>query len=285
MCIRDRKYATNDVLMLQEVSSDFIRQLGHSSLATTNHIVLPAKLDSKRDQNSVILLSKLRFGTSVEHVKEVTPAVEKTLKAGLAAGKKSPLANGDLLAIQTEDVNGQKYTFASFHGDTNGLASVPVLSALHEAVNHETNGGRQLVFALDANTYENPGTKGEKQGVLGFTKTFLDLGMSSCWGNSPNPQSYTTCNARTFLQPQLNKACHTPQPDADGLIRKFPSKADVNLKDYILFYSDQLTHSRTLKDNTGKRTYQDGIFFPTMTFPSDHGLVETVLMPKQDSSL
>ncbi len=41
-------------------------------------------------------------------------------------------------------------------------------------------------------------------------------------------------------------------------VGKFPSKADVNLKDYILFYSDQLTHSRTLKDNTGKRTYQDG---------------------------
>ena len=33
----------------------------------------------------------------------------------------------------------------------------------------------------------------------------------ACWGSPVNPSLYTTFNARTFLQPQLNKAAPTPQ--------------------------------------------------------------------------
>ena len=153
------------------------------------------------------------------------------------------------------------------------------------------------------------------------------VGMSSCWGNHPDKTNYTTCNARTFLQPQLNKvctatetavllpalelwftccfrqACPHPQADADGIISKcfvqtsvlcaaphtqhsaesarqlgllslflfclfsrkfhrhrhqshlccvyfclfsgkFHKNADVNLKDYVLFYANHLKASR-----------------------------------------
>ena len=34
---------------------------------------------------------------------QITPMVEKELKAQLPAGGKSPVANGDLLAVVTED--------------------------------------------------------------------------------------------------------------------------------------------------------------------------------------
>ena len=30
--------------------------------------------------------------------------------------------------------------------------------------------------------------------------------MNSCYGPTPNPKNYTTFHARTYLQPQLNKA-------------------------------------------------------------------------------
>jgi hypothetical protein len=33
----------------------------------------------------------------------------------------------------------------------------------------------------------------------------------------------------------------------------------------------------TTKDNTGLRRYTEGMVFPTLKFPSDHGLVATVL--------
>merc|ERR1719272_1595080 len=122
---------------------------------------------------------------------------------------------------------------ASFHGDTNGLASVPVLGGVHAVA--QSSSDRSLIFGLDANTYEHPGA--DKQGIAGFAQDFLSKGMNSCWGPAPEPQSHTTCNARTFLQPQLNKACHAPTHGADGLIGSFPALADVNLKDYILFYS------------------------------------------------
>eukprot|EP00658_Telonema_sp_P-2_P065142 TRINITY_DN54466_c0_g1_i1.p1 TRINITY_DN54466_c0_g1~~TRINITY_DN54466_c0_g1_i1.p1 ORF type:complete len:187 (-),score=39.07 TRINITY_DN54466_c0_g1_i1:287-847(-) len=127
--------------------------------------------------------------------------------------------------------------------------------------------------------------KGERQSVSGFTSKFQDLGMNSCWGPNPDPDRHTTCNARTYLQPQLNKACRTPERRSDGSIVTFPAKADVNLKDYILFYERQLTFHSTIRDNTGDRVYQEGVFYPTMAFPSDHGITETILTHKQDSQL
>ena len=41
------------------------------------------------------------------------------------------MANGDLLVISATDVFGRSYLLASFHGDTNGLATLPVLAAVH----------------------------------------------------------------------------------------------------------------------------------------------------------
>jgi len=282
--ILERSYVHNDAILLQEVSSDFITKLTSSPMALSHHIVLPAKLDTKRDQNSIILLNKIKFGPNIkETTVEITEKVDKALKDSLAAGTKSPLANGDLLAIETTDAFGNAWTLASFHGDTNGLASVPVLTALHKAV--PASSPSRLVFGLDANTYEHPGSKGEKQGVDEFALDFVGKGMSSCWGNHPDKMNYTTCNARTFLQPQLNKACPHPQADADGIIRKFHKNADVNLKDYVLFYANHLKSSSTLKDNTGDRQYREGMFFPTMSFPSDHGVLETKLTILDSSSL
>jgi hypothetical protein len=44
---------------------------------------------------------------------------------------------------------------ASFHGDTNGLATVPVLKALHEAFT-KSYPDHIVIFGLDANTVRDP---------------------------------------------------------------------------------------------------------------------------------
>ena len=48
-------------------------------------------------------------------------------------------------------------------------------------------------------------------------------------------------------------------------------KGDKNAKDFILFFHADYRVLRTDKDNTGRRTYIEGMVFPTLSFPSDHG--------------
>lgn len=61
----------------------------------------------------------------------------------------------------------------------------------------------KLLFGLDANTYASP--EKDQQGVLDFADFYNSLKLNSCYGHYPNPRNYTTFNARTHLQPQLNK--------------------------------------------------------------------------------
>ena len=49
-----------------------------------------------------------------------------------------------------------------------------MLTALHKAV--PASSPSRLVFGLDANTYEHPGSKGEKQGVDEFALDFVGKG-------------------------------------------------------------------------------------------------------------
>jgi hypothetical protein len=124
-----------------------------------------------------------------------------------------------------------------------------------------------LVFGLDANTYERA-TPGKTQDVLEFAEAYRREQYTSVWGDIPDPKNHTTFNARTFLQPQLNKAARK-----DELV----AKGDVNPKDFILFSPSEYSVKRTWKDNTGKREYVEGMVFPTLDFPSDHGVLSSTL--------
>merc|ERR1719164_185796 len=94
-----------------------------------------------------------------------------------------PVANGDLYVLSVEDLLGRHYLLASFHGDTNGLATLPVLAAVHQlAASMPTH---KLVFGLDANTYEVGSSS--KQGVTPFAADFVAKGYNSCWGETPDP--------------------------------------------------------------------------------------------------
>ncbi|KAG7368448.1 hypothetical protein IV203_031191 [Nitzschia inconspicua] len=267
--ILENTYADSDIITLQEVSSSFIDQARASKLGKIFHIIAPINLDAVRDQNSVIFLNKESFpkGAGVE----ITSLVESAFPEGV----KVPVAKGDILAITATNKFGVQLVVASFHGDTNGLATKPVLDAVVKAMADDSAlGGHRLVFGMDANTYEKA-TPGKQQDVLDYAKHFTSMGLTSCWGDTPNPANYTTYNARTYLQPQLNKACKSTEKREKG---------DVNPKDFIIFPKQDFKVLKTWKDNTGKREYIEDMAFPTLEFPSDHGLLATILEPVASTS-
>ena len=114
-----------------------------------------------------------------------------------------------------------------------------MLAAVHALAQRMPS--HRLVFGLDANTYETGSKK--LQGVVGFGKDFVSKGYSSCWGDAPDPSNHTTFNARTFLQPQLQKAAKSTEK---------ASKGDKNPKDFILFPKASFSLDEALKDNTGE---------------------------------
>lgn len=260
--ILENKYIHSDIITLQEVSSSLVDQARARLLGKQYHIITPATLDPVRDQNSVICLNKKTFpkGMQIELTDKVIAQFPKDAKV--------PVANGDILAITTESASGDKYVVASFHGDTDGLATKPVVNAVVQAMKNDAAlANHMLIFGLDANTYEHA-KPGKQQDVLDFAEAYQTLGLTSCWGDLPNPSNYTTFNARTFLQPQLNKACRQAE---------MREKGDVNPKDFILFFRSHFDVIHTWKDNTGEHKYLENTPFPTLNFPSDHGILATII--------
>merc|ERR1719163_1696269 len=91
-----------------------------------------------RDQNSLVFLCKKRFPSMAS---EFTDEVLSSLS-------KAPVANGDLYAATVFDSSNRPFVVASFHGDTNGLATIPVTDAL--LTHMKTLENHKLLFGLDA---------------------------------------------------------------------------------------------------------------------------------------
>jgi hypothetical protein len=264
--ILEQQYLDSDIITLQEVSSQFIDMARASPLGQTFHIIASSDMDPVRDQNSVICLRKSTFPNGAAYI-EIT----KEVTAAFPTGLKVPVSAGDILAIATNDAGGEKFVIASFHGDTNGLATKPVTDAIVKAMATNSRlSDHKLIFGLDANTYEHA-VPGKTQDVLDYATNFAGHGLLSCWGETINPANYTTYNARTFLQPQLNKACRQSEKRSSG---------DVNPKDFILFPKQAYQIVHTWKDNTGEKKYIEDMAFPTLSFPSDHGILATIIEPR-----
>ena len=255
--ILSESYADAQVIFLQEAAASILARARASELGPRYELIHSGALDGKRDQNTVILLRRDTFNLSSvqEHTARVLGYVDHS----------THVANGDLLVVSVADTSGRMYLLASFHGDTNGLATRPLLAALHQL--HQSMPQHRLIFGLDANTYEK-GIPGKKQDVLEFAADYVSKGLTSCWGDTPNPLSHTTYNARTFLQAQLQKAARS---------NELQTKGDKNPKDFILFPKWAFTPYATRKDNTGRREYIEQMVFPTLEFPSDHGIISTTL--------
>ena len=259
--ILKESYSEQGIYFLQEVSFSFMK-VAKAELDTYN-LYSPSKTDGDRDQNSVILLKKYQYKDVVEVTDEVL--------AQFPPNTKVPIAEGDLLCLfATDIVDETKYLLCSFHGDTNGLATVPVVEAVHKFA---TSKGRdaKLLFGMDANTYENP--EDDQQGVTDFAKKYTALQLSSCYGDHPDPKRYTTFAARTHLQPQLNKAVAYNEKDIKG---------DKNPKDFVLFFRSDFEVASAERDNTGVREFKENMVIPTLRFPSDHAITFSTLYENKD---
>eukprot|EP01060_Flectonema_neradi_P010847 TRINITY_DN1792_c2_g1_i1.p1 TRINITY_DN1792_c2_g1~~TRINITY_DN1792_c2_g1_i1.p1 ORF type:complete len:545 (+),score=84.15 TRINITY_DN1792_c2_g1_i1:162-1637(+) len=243
---------TSSVIFLQETSRELVLEL-QNSISGTHTVHVPLKFDNDRGQNSIILLKNSDF----DNVEEVTSSVLSRLQ-------RSGLANGDLFGVTARHIpSSTLWVLVSYHGDSNGMFSIPVVSAVH-SLGGQNN--RKIAIGMDANTHEY--SSPDLLGVVQFVELFVAKDLSSCWGENPNPQNYTTFNARTHLQSQLNAAIAYEDRTTSG---------DRNPKDFILFSRKDFKLLKTSKDNTGKHQFNENSMFPTMTFPSDHGIISSEL--------
>ena len=252
-------YRTRDVIFLQETASSFAdRVRADERLGLHYFVVEPQDRDAGRDQNSILLLWKFTF----RHFQEVTKRVVEAFDGD------SPVAPGDLLCVMATMHNGRQLLLCSFHGDTNGLASVPVVRAVKKA-SDRLGGEHRLVFGLDANTYK--ARREGVQNVLAFADAVRAAGLTSIYGDDVDEDFFTTFNARTYLQPQLNKAARAEEK---------AEKGDRNPKDFVLLSPGAFAVRSVWRDNKGDgRTYDDEMVFPTLSFPSDHGILSADLVP------
>ena len=268
--VLEQTYSDYDLICLQEVSNMFLSELHDSKTLSSNFdLVLPPKLN-RRDQNSVLMLQKSRF--SENRIFDLTEEVMKEILSIVGDHGKSPVGDGDIVAAQVSSL-----MVASFHGDTNGLASIPVVRAVQRVASKRK---LRLVFGLDANTHRQESKK--KQGVTSFRDMYRDLNIDSCWGKMKIiPDS--TFNGRTFLQAQLNKSVRSEDMKKARRNTSYTGSdwLDRNPKDFILFTSEHFKcdyESDTTLDNTGKMKFRENDPIPTLEFPSDHSIVSTTLV-------
>ena len=213
-------YSDRDVIFIQEAAVALVRKASlHPELSGKFAILVPSKLDSKRDQNSLIFVDRARFDAA-SHI-DVTACVAEALGGDF-------IDAGDLFVVSILGLGGRRWLLASFHGDSNGLSTQPVVSALHRA-HQMTFKDHVLLAGIDANT-QSHGHDRYHHGVGEFRALLRARRMVSAWDGERDPLIKTTCSARTSLQPQLSKAVP---------FHKRFSGATVSLKDWLLGYDDQ----------------------------------------------
>lgn len=252
-------YKEMDVMCLQECSTAVITVL-QQQLGTAYHIIVPGDADGTRDQNSLLCLSKKRYAAGYT---EITQNIIETFPEE----SRTSVMAGDLLVITCKTVTGQDYVLASFHGDSNGLAT-PVVTQKTAAFIEANHPTAKFVFGMDANTCSKDDP--EKLTVPPFLELCGQLRLGTCWGDSvvTGREAYTSYIGRSFLQPQLQKGIK---------FNDLATKGDRDLKDYILFKKDQYRVSKMWKDCSGSGAWIEDAILPSFDFPSDHAMLVCTL--------
>ena len=116
------------------------------------------------------------------------------------------LGKSDLYLLYMQNIEKPakpSFVVGSFHGDTPGLLTIPMIDAVAKLATNEYP-ECQLVIGLDANCYKKK--KDKHLFVDDLSKCLEQHALCSCFGSPINKDVVTTCMARTFLQPQTNKA-------------------------------------------------------------------------------
>jgi len=257
--ILEQRYSESDVIFLQETSVKFLETFRSHALADKYFVVVPEAFDSERNQNSIVLLSKDIF--SEDSVEEVTATIIAT------AG--DTVSGGDMVAFTCNDKHGTPFLAVSYHGDTAGLVTPPVVKMVSEA-QKASHPDATLLFGMDANAYSHKHPK--KLFIDDFVSGSAALGLHTCWGDDAAAMPTSVMNARTFCQTQLNKAIRRADfvPENKAI--------DCNPKDHFLYDPLQVQCSEAKIDNTGTGSvsvdvHDPTVIMPGMTFPSDHAIV------------
>ena len=255
--ILSQEYNDIDVIFIQEAAAIFVEQVREDTdMHGRYSVLLPWNVDGKRDQNSMILVRRDRFVES--SALDLTSTILSEMEG-------SWVAAGDLVVYSVADSHGRRWLLSSFHGDSNGLSTQPLMEALDHVARNRF-GDHLLVVGLDANTYSSPPDVFHHS-VESFGKFITDHGMRSSWGDVPDSSLYTTCSARTYLQTQFNKAVTYEK----RLCQK-------SLKDWIVGFRSQVKEvSDVARDNTGSRKFVEGLVLPSLEFPSDHVILSTCI--------
>lgn len=245
--VLESTYSNADIIFLQEVGNQLLERL-KAVMGEKYSVIAPRTFSTGRGQNSVMLLRSELFSPDYSEV--------DVAAAGWEAG--------DLLAVRTQVAGGASLMLASFHGDTNGLLTEPAV----DAVVQQLHPAEPLLFGLDANAHKLQSKSTAY--VLDFQKAYRRLGLQACWDSeTAAAPPLTTFNARTFLQPQLNKAVGKAE---------LLEKGDRNPKDYVLFSKGNFALGSAWRDNTGRGEFLEDTVFPTLEFPSDHAVVAADLV-------
>lgn len=284
-CLLGGKVEDDEVVVccLQEVGASFVDSArGREGIRAAFEVCCPAEMDVKRDQNSVILVSKSLVGNS-------SPVVEVTKEILDSLGQaKSSFARGDFCAFlvgsqsetgaNSSPISG-KFLLCSFHGDTDGLQTKTITSAVNAYVASCAD-LTACVFGMDANTHVAH-KDGKKQGVADFIDFVSEsTSFRCCWpmcGVDVEKDAFTTFSARTFLQAQLNKAVPMAEASSSPLTDRHP-------KDHILISAPSLVPSDASVERINAFEFPDGqapkplafdpeSMFPNARFPSDHAAV------------
>jgi len=246
-------YAHVDVLCLQEVHVSLIDEMRKTSLGSSHDFVVSSDAKILRGVNSILLLRKEAFRGGF---KEITAEVTKRCSC----------EGGDLVVALADHHHCGKMCIASYHGDSSGIETVPMVEALHSVSSDTTSPlfGHKLLIGVDANTHEKP-SKG-KCSLGEMMLALVPLGLTTCWGDRPELEPCRTlCKARSFLQAQIKKGVRFD--DRNELCDKAP-------KDFILFQRSVFRAAQMpTKDNTGSSKFIEDMFLPTSRFPSDHGIL------------
>lgn len=245
-----------DVICLQATTKPF-REIVHNVLRSKYHIVG----DQSSGDASIIMLSKDKFPDGCKEV--LTNDVLDELEAGVPVSPDSQ----ELIVCSAEDSDGRPFILGSFQGASNGSTTKAIVKAFSDAA--EGLADHTMVFGLDANTSLKNCTG--ILGVIDFLKHCGELGLRTCFPDGSDiSECCTTRKARTYIQPQLNKAVRSDAKSTRG---------EANPRDHVLFQRAKFDVIKCYRDNTGKREYIEDQFCPTMHFPSDHGVVSVVLAP------
>ena len=299
----------NSIVVLKKDKYEYVRDITHDIIDTyeKDYELLSQQLQLLRTPSSPSTSSPSLTTTYTDtkktnrNLKDSPKLRNPYLSYEMTLPKSLPIDPGDLFVILVEEKQSSssssriQYALASFHGDTNGLSSKLMLFLINYYLLYKLPKVK-LLYGLDGNTYNYPSS--DQQGVIDFNLFYRQLHMNSCYNINPTTSSTslrskevdvsssngsssqlnqqllellnhsTTFHARTYLQAQLNKAISYNEREVKG---------DRNLKDYILFYSNDFQVVDRWSDNTGDGVYIENMVFPTLQFPSDHGILATVL--------